>query len=84
MARPYKFKCQVCGGIFEAVRQDARQCSPACRQRSYRERQTANMRRRSLAADLLRRQTRAIIHAADPAVLESIAREAELLLGQRV
>lgn len=81
MGRPYNFKCQVCGSTFEAIRQDARQCSNACRQRAYRKRRNAAAQRRSLAANLLRRQTRAIIDGADPAVLASIAREAELLLG---
>lgn len=81
MARPYEYECRVCGGNFAATRQDARHCSHACRQRAYRERQEAAARRMSLAADLLRRQTRAIIDGADGAVLASIAREAELLLG---
>lgn len=81
MAQPYNFRCLVCGGMFEAVRHDARQCSPACRQRAYRTRKDAATRRRGLAADLLRRQTRAIIDGADATVLVSMAREAELLLG---
>lgn len=73
MAQPrYKLDCQICGAAFVADRRHARQCSGACRQRAY---------RRRIAADLLKRQTRAIIDGADPAVLDVIAREAQDLLG---
>jgi hypothetical protein len=31
-------RCETCGNSFTAPRQDARHCSPACRQRAYRQR----------------------------------------------
>ncbi|SRR5712692_7367009 len=33
--------CTVCGTVFDAPRRDARTCSPACRQRAYRQRRGA-------------------------------------------
>ncbi len=36
--RPRKKTCEVCGSEFVAKRSDARTCSPACRQKSYRKR----------------------------------------------
>lgn len=38
--------CNGCGQWFTAVRKDARYCSPACRQKSYRHRQAVLARRR--------------------------------------
>lgn len=38
MTIKHKLYCKVCGQPFEAVRRDARACSPACRQRLYRSR----------------------------------------------
>jgi hypothetical protein len=40
-ARPPR-PCEVCGETFEPTRTDAHYCSPACRQRAYRARVTAN------------------------------------------
>jgi len=57
-----------------AERHNVRYCSNTCRQLGYRTRNVA-------AADLLKRQTRAIIDGADPVVLAEIAREARELLG---
>jgi hypothetical protein len=33
--------CQSCGGEFQALRREARTCSPACRQETYRQREGA-------------------------------------------
>jgi hypothetical protein len=77
----HDFNCQICGSAFEATRADAVQCSQACRQAAYRARQGTVHSRNSQAAELLRRQTRAIVHGADPVVLAAIAREAEELFG---
>lgn len=66
--------CHFCGSTFSGARADARHCSTNCRVK-------AHTCKRGKAAELLRRQTRAIIDGADAAVLASIAREAELLLG---
>lgn len=73
----YAFKCQICGSPFSASRANATQCSGTCRQAAYRARQAHNR----LAADLLRKQTRAIIAGSDPAVMAGLAREAEALFG---
>jgi hypothetical protein len=37
---PYTNTCEVCGREFEAKRSDAKTCSPACRQKAYRQRRT--------------------------------------------
>lgn len=66
--------CHRCGSTFTASRSDARHCSTNCRV-------LAHHARRTHAVELLRRQTRAIIDGADPTVLDSIAREARVLLG---
>jgi hypothetical protein len=78
------FKCQICASPFEATRSDAVQCSPACRQAAFRARQDAVNAHNRLAADLLRRQTRAIIDGGDPVVLAAIAREADELFVEAV
>lgn len=78
------FNCQVCREPFEATRADARQCSKACAQSAFRARQDVANTRNRAAADLLRRQTRAIIDGADPVVLAAIAREADELFAQAV
>jgi len=31
--------CEVCGEQFTATRRDAKTCSPACKQKAYRQRQ---------------------------------------------
>lgn len=48
LPKPYRYHarwrgmtCKVCGAGFEANRKDARYCSPACRDRAYRDRITA-------------------------------------------
>lgn len=66
--------CRRCGSIFTATRLDARHCSTNCRV-------LAHHARRTQAVDLLRRQSQAILHGADPAVLDAIAGEARALLG---
>lgn len=80
----HNFKCQICASPFEASRSDAVQCGPACRQAAFRVRQGAANAHNRLAADLLRRQTRAVIDGADPAVMAALAREAEALFAEAV
>ncbi|RAX48938.1 hypothetical protein DQ353_12525 [Arthrobacter sp. AQ5-05] len=70
--------CDVCQSSLEGTRPTARYCSDACKMRAYRRRLAD---RQEIAADLLRRQTRAIIDGADASVLAAIARDAERLLG---
>jgi hypothetical protein len=44
--RPGRYKrrtCRACGTVFTTTRIDARYCSPACRQRSYRDRRDHHM-----------------------------------------
>lgn len=82
----YRFICEACARPFEASKSTATTCSGACRQRRYAERKAANAVK--AAAELLHRQTRAVIAytATDDeaecqrlrAVLDDIAREAEL------
>jgi hypothetical protein len=43
---PHEKVCEVCGEAFEARRSDAKTCSPACRQRAYRQRSEARASKR--------------------------------------
>lgn len=52
MARRHTIRCAACGEPFEAVRNDATTCSPACRARRTRAR--AKARRATLASEVAR------------------------------
>jgi hypothetical protein len=77
-------KCVVCGDLYESRRLGSMYCRAACKHKAMRRRQDAVNTRNSQAADLLRRQTRAVTDGADPAVLASIIREAEALFAGSV
>ena len=46
-------QCSACGEFFAAPRGDARYCSPACRQKAYRERKSAQAATRAAGAALI-------------------------------
>lgn len=55
MAHRHTYRCAECGGAFEAVRNDAATCTPACRARRHRTRERA--REAALLAEVERAST---------------------------
>lgn len=66
--------CPMCGGPLPGLRDT---CSDRCRQRKSR---ADRATRAAKMQDLLHRQTEAIANGADPALVASLAREAQRLL----
>lgn len=73
----FRNTCQHCRTDYTAYNSRSRFCSGTCRAAAH---SAARVKRQSAALDLLARQSEALVSGADPAILASLAREAQRLL----
>lgn len=73
----FRNTCEHCRTGYTAYNSRSRFCRDSCRVAAHRD---AKAKRENAALDLLARQSAALAAGADPAVLASLAREAQRLL----